>query len=288
VKLGFIVLAHHYPEQLGRLVRQLAAPQARFFVHVDRGAARAVWAAMRNALADIERVTWLPRYYTHWGSFALVRAALAGLRAALAEGCDYALLLSGQDYPVQPVAALEAFLARSGGASFIHLRPLPDGDWPREGAGRIERWYFVWYGPGFRQRRKLERGVSKLLNWLRGPRRLPRGLTPYGGSQWWCLSARAAAEVVAFTRDNTRAAGFFRHVLIPDEAFFQTALWNSPVRDTLTGRNLTYLDWNGPPFPRVLGLEDFEALRASGCFFARKFDPALSGPLLDRIDAELL
>jgi len=38
----------------------------------------------------------------------------------------------------------------------------------------------------------------------------------------------------------------------------------------------------------MFGWDDFDALAASGCFFARKFDPAVSGALLDRIDAELL
>jgi hypothetical protein len=95
--------------------------------------------------------------------------------------------------------------------------------------------------------------------------------------------------VLKFVRDHSAAYNYFKFVGSPDEAFFQTVLGNSPLRPTLQADLLTYVDWNGPPFPRVLGDQDFDALAAApDKFFARKFDPALSAGLMNRIDAELL
>jgi hypothetical protein len=286
VRLAFIVLAHRYPLQLGRLVERLAAPEARIYLHVDRGTPPEVYASMRRELAGRSGVTWLGRCYSRHASFGLVQAALAGLRSALADGCDYAQLLSGQDYPLRPVAALEEFLTAHAGRSFIQFRPLPDEDWPREGAARFARWHFRFDWPETRLRVKLERGLGRVFNRLWPNRRPPANLALYGGAAWWCLHASCAKQALGFA--GSRGGAFFRFARYPDEAFFQTALWNSPRRAALHGSHLTYIDWNGPPFPRLLGPEDFEALAASGKFFARKFDPARSQGLLDRIDTELL
>jgi hypothetical protein len=286
VKLAFIVLAHRFPQQVRRLAERLSAPNARLYVHADRGMAGGDYAALRRALAQREDVTWLERLYSRWGSFALVKAELAGLRRALADGCDYALLLSGQDYPLRPIAVLDEFLAANAGKSFIQVRPLPDGDWPREGAARVTAWNFVFEWPEGRLARRLERGLARVFNRIWPERKLAAGLTLRGGSQWWCLHARCAEQVLAFARSASAAA--FRHTIIPDESFFQTALWNSPRRAALQGANLTYMDWNGPPFPRTLGLEHFDRLANSEKLFARKFDPVQSAALMDRIDAELL
>ena len=115
-------------------------------------------------------------------------------------------------------------------------------------------------------------------------RRFPQGYEPYGGSAFWALSAPALEYVHRFVRDNPSFVRFFRHVLIPDEIFFQTILLNSPLRDATLNEQLHYVDWSGGgAHPATLGAADVEPMLASGKLFARKFDPA-DTEVLDSLD----
>jgi hypothetical protein len=67
---------------------------------------------------------------------------------------------------------------------------------------------------------------------------------------------------------------FFKTVRIPDEIVFHTILMNSELSRNIENKRLTYVDWNGPPYPRVLSKSDIALLKSSKYFFARKFDPA--------------
>lgn len=288
MKLGFIILAHKNPAYLQRLVHQLTVDKGQVFLHIDRGVSPSVYQSIYEALPTSSLITWLPRYYTHWGSWGLVRATLAGLEKALEAGCDYTLLLSGQDYPLTSVSHLVQFLAKHRDRSFMQYHAFASGEWPADGIKRLTRWYFNLEMPPSWFRKKLNNGLIKLFNRLWPNRPFPAGLEAYGGSQWWCLHRQCVEYVVTFTRQNRHVSDFFKYVRIPDEAYFHTVLLNSPLHQTIINRSLTYVDWGGPPFPRILGSSDLAALTSSGCFFARKFDPAVDALVLDQIDQQML
>jgi hypothetical protein len=60
------------------------------------------------------------------------------------------------------------------------------------------------------------------------------------------------------------------------------------LRSSIQNRLLTYADWQGPPYPRILKQSDFERLKSNEAFFARKFDPDVDTEILNEIDHELL
>src|SRR4051794_27957722 len=113
MRLDYLIRAHMAPEQLARLVCRLDADDSRFYIHVNRRTDDEVFEAMRSHLSGRENVTWLPRVACYWGGFSLLKATLVGIEAILATGDlpDHAILLSGQDYPLRPVAEIEAYLA---------------------------------------------------------------------------------------------------------------------------------------------------------------------------------
>ena len=59
-------------------------------------------------------VTWLPRHRSQWGGFGHVRATLKGIDHVVASGVpfDYAVLLTGQDYPLRSPAEIAAIPRR--------------------------------------------------------------------------------------------------------------------------------------------------------------------------------
>src|SRR5262249_42615394 len=58
-------------------------------------------------------------------------------------------------------------------------------------------------------------------------RKFPKGMVPYGGSDWWSLSYDCAAYVLKFVEENPRYKRFFKYTHSPCELFFQTIILNS-------------------------------------------------------------
>jgi len=77
----------------------------------------------------------------------------------------------------------------------------------------------------------------------------------------------------------------FLHTIIPTEAFVHTVLANSGLRLSNDHRRYAVFDPPSSASPRVFGLEDVEALLATGANFARKFDDVR---VLDAIDRHIL
>jgi core-2/I-Branching enzyme len=262
-------------------VSALRTDDVEFFVHVDRRTPAELFEAMRRAAADAADVAFVPRHASAWGTFGHVKASLEGIRAALAapSGLEYALLLTGQDYPLRTNAEIAGFLHDSEGRSFMEHEPLPrPGDWwkaERGGLDRIERWH-------------LHVGGRHLS--VRGRRRLPAGLHPFGGSAHWTLSRACLEHVERVNADHPAVTRFFRFTRSPDELFFQTILLNSPLADTIVSADLRYTKWWPPsPHPEVLDRTDLDALRAARgrALFARKFDADAAPATLDLVDSEV-
>lgn len=277
MRIAYLILAHRLPEQLVRLVRRLNTPNALFLVHVSRRSDDAVYGAARSGLAGLDNVVFLRRHALHWGSFGHVRATIEGLDELYRreEHFDYVALLTGQDYPIKPVSAIERTLAEGGGRSFMAYDRLPGG-W-EDGMKRFTHWH--------------SRRVGVPRGWhLELPirRRFPQGLVPYGGSSYWWLSREAVDYVRSFVAERPGYYRFFKHVDIPDEMFFHTILMNSPLRDAVVNDELRHVDWTRKPLPAIFGVDDLETLRRSPKLMARKFDVTVDAQILDLIDRELL
>lgn len=276
MRLAYIISAYQRLGQVTRLVQRLHDDTAQFFVHVDRKTDPSEYRALTESLRDLDSVRFLERHPCHWGGFGHVRATLKGIDELLSKGSqfDYAILLTGQDYPIKSNAYLDRFFEAQQPKSFMGVSPLPSTSWsPRGGLDRIEYAHLRLYG-----------------HHVRVPfrRAFPTGLHPYGGGAYWALSRECIEYVSGFVHGRPDVVRFFRHVDIPDEIFFHTILMNSPLRKTIVNDNLRYIDWSRGRRPAILHSGDLEALRASPKLFARKFDVDQDENVLDLIDRELL
>jgi Core-2/I-Branching enzyme len=275
LRLAYIISAYHRLGQVARLVRRLNTNGASFFVHVDKKTDDDAYAGLESSLEDLP-VLFLDRHTCHWGGFGHVRATLKGIDKLRERGdvFDYAILLTGQDYPIKPNEYIERFFETQRPKSFMGFSALPSESWsPRGGLGRIEHRHIRLYGRHLRSPFK---------------RRFPPGLLPYGGGAYWCLSRDCIEYVARFVERRPDVVSFFRHVDIPDEIFFHTILLSSELRDTIVNDNLRYIDWTQGSRPAILRARDFEALQASPKLYARKFDMNQDERVLDLIDRHLL
>lgn len=287
MKVAYIILAHKNPAQIARLVRRLCEQPCEVFLHIDRDASPQVYSGCLTELKPFANVHFLPRFASHWGSFRLVRATLAGIRAIAqnAPDCDYAVLLSGQDYPARPLETFYEFLQANAGTSYLGYSSFPNPNWSdRGGYDRIEKWHCNLPFASPRLRSVAKRIFNRIFNTLLPARRFPAGFTPYGGAQWWCLHRDCLLYLHQFCQRNGGFQRYFHFVRVPDEIFFHTILLNSPLKATIENRLLTYVDWNGPPYPRILEPQDIPTINSSGCFFARKFDLDHDPAVFDALD----
>ena len=271
-RIAYIVSAYKLPAQLERLLRRLAAPGVTFAVHVDKKTRGATWDEMTSRCRDLD-VVWLPRHRSQWGGFGHVRATLKGIDHVVENAApfDYAVLLTGQDYPLRPPAEIARVLGEAEGRSFMRNIELPWDPWgPRGGLDRVEDWHVISY-------RRLHLALP-----LR--RKIPGGLTPWGGSAYWCLEGSLVHFVHGYLRENPDYVRFFEHVFVPDELFFQTIIMNSEHRHTVVNDDLRYVDWTREPAPVVFTCDDLPALLESGQLFARKFDETVDFEVLDALD----
>jgi hypothetical protein len=275
-QLAYVISGYKYLGQLARLIRRLSTEQSVVVVHVDKKTSDREYAALVDDVNDVPSVHFLDRHTCHYGGFGHVRATLKGIDKLLRAEIEFdqLVLLTGQDYPIKPLADISRFFATNRGRSFMAHTPLPSTWWsPRGGLDRIEYRHVRLFGKHLR---------------LPGKRAFPRGLEPFGGGAYWCLSRECVELVSAFVSERPEVVRFFEHVDVPDEIFFQTVVLNSELAGTVVNDNLRYIDWSRGRRPAILGVEDLEQLRRSPKLFARKFDVTRDEAVLDLIDRELV
>lgn len=292
IRIAFLILAHRNADQIERLCLRLRPHHV--FVHVDTQTAD----FPIKRLAELPGVTAVsPRMAVHWGDFSMVEATLALLSTACAFGSfDRYVLLSGECYPAKPITVLEEAFDTNPQREWISLTAIVAGSHLATMTGR--HWRMAPLVGARALDAKLRRGWNKASKLLGRNLRREIGTTPYFGSQWFGLSARCVDMILKFVPAHPEFVRAYRSVYAPDEHFFHTIVGNSefaafaiPVEDQGIATNQsTPLHQIAPSEDRYFGNsgKEFDLVVRTDKFFIRKVSPQRNGPLLDRIDRELL
>ena len=286
MRVAYLVLSHRNPEQVLRLVRALReGPAAEVLVRHDQRRSRLAAAEVEAAGAELIE----DGIKVEWASWSHVEVMLAALRRAAALAPDWTLVLSGQDYPLRPMAEIEAALAASDADAMLgSLREIET----KRPAGDDEFFLRVAYRHYRRPRclPHLPRMLRPLiyvrdLPPLVGVRRLALpDLRLYSSADWLTLGNRGLESVLAAGEDRALRRAF-RRVAVPSESFFASVLLNDPeLRIERDHRRFLAFAGPGVPHPKTLTAADLEAALASGADFARKFDTAVDARVLDLLD----
>jgi hypothetical protein len=287
VKVVYIVLSHRGPDQVLRLVRALReGPAALVLVrHDPRGPhlpAADIEAAGGEAIED--------DIVFEWGGWSQLELILACLREAVARhDPDWVLTLSGQDYPLRPLADVEAELGaglldgRIGAVREVERRRPATGD------EFFLRCHYRHYTrprampalPGAMRPLAYTRELPPLV----GLRRMaPAPLRFFASADWLTLGRRGLATVLAAAEDR-RLMRYFRRVGVPSESFFASVLLgDAALTVERDHRRLARFSHEGAAHPDLLTSGDYEHVLASGADFARKFDAAVDSQVLDLLD----
>jgi hypothetical protein len=282
VSVAYLVLSHRDPPQVQRLLRtlRLESPDAPLIVHHDDR-----FVPLETG-PDVLRV--LPPTPVAWGWASQLDMLLRCFAFALARAeFSWLVVLSGQDYPVRPLATVERELVTAPVDGFVQGEPVAPPPWTRGESDEFARRYFYRYRrvrePGALVRRAAV-AARPLLSlrempwgWVLGRRCGGPGLPVRRGSDWLTLSRRAVSLVAEAPAGLVR---HYRRTLSPSESLPHTLLWASGLR--LSQDTRRFSAWTpGSPHPAVLGAGDLDAVVASGCDFARKFEDLR---VLDELD----
>jgi len=268
--LGFVMMCHTALNRAAEVARHWAERDCPVVIHLDNRVAKERFEWLKRELGDLDNVKFSKRHKCEWGTWSLVEASQTASEVMLEEfpGVRHVYLASGSCLPLRPVDELRAYLAARPMTDFIESVTIRDVDWTIDGLNteRFQlRFPFSWK----RHRFLFDRYVELQRN-IGFKRKIPDGLLPHLGSQWWCLSRQTLSAII---QDPKRREfdRYFKLVWIPDESYYQTLVRN--YSRNIESRSLTLSKFDFQGKPHVFYDDHLHLLRRSDCFVARKIWP---------------
>ena len=270
MSVGIIMLVHADFDRAEQVARHWASCGCPVVIHVDAKVPKDRIRAFKQALDDLSDVLFSKRHRCEWGTWGLVAASQDAAELMLDRYADvrHVYLSSGSCLPLRPVSELRAYLAERPRTDFIESATTADVPWT---VGGLDHERFTLQFPfSWRRHRYLFDKFVDLQRALRYSRRIPEGLTPHMGSQWWCLTRQTLTAILT-DPERPRYDRFFRRVWIPDESYFQTLARLFSTRIESRSLTLSKFDFQGKP--HIFYDDHLQLLRRSDCFVARKIWP---------------
>lgn len=265
--IGFIMLCHTALDRAAQVARFWAEAGCPVVIHVDRRVRKDEFNRFRGVLADLGDVSFSRRYVCEWGMWGLIQATQAAATQMLSHhaGVRHVFLASGSCLPLRPVQDLREYLDARPRTDFIESVTTADVDWTIGGLD-FER-FTLRFPFSWRKQRRLFDSYTALQRMVRFRRRIPAGLVPHLGSQWWCLTRQTLSAILE-DPDRQVYDRYFRRVWIPDECYFQTL--SRLYATEIESRSLTLAKFDLVGKPHMFYDDHLQLLRRSDCFVARK------------------
>ncbi|MHC0052100.1 DUF5927 domain-containing protein [Actibacterium sp. D379-3] len=268
--VGFIMMVHTALDRAAAVARHWATSGCPVVIHVDKAVRRKDYTTFVEGLADLENIRFSPRHRVEWGTWSLVAATQSAAELALAEfpGIRHVYLASGSCLPLRPVQELRDYLESRPRTDFIESVTTEDVPWT---VGGLDRERFTLRFPfSWKRHRFLFDRYVRLQRKLGYKRRLPPGIVPHLGSQWWCLTRQTLSAILE-DPDRDIHDRYFKRVWIPDESYFQTLV--RQYGQNIESRSLTLSKFDFQGKPHIFYDDHLQLLRRSDCFVARKIWP---------------
>lgn len=288
MKLAYLITAYKDAGSLFELA-EMFAKNAYVYIHVDQKS-RTITDEDIEKLNHISGCTAIRKYDIKWGGFNHVRAILELVMMAVSNPeVSYMHMLTGEDYPlVSPQELDEKFLA----SDRIYMTYVEPEDLPETVTVRYR--YYNWF-----QDRNVKNKVLWMIQHMTTKLQKACGVFRegigefqriYKGLVYISMPKEAAAYVVEYVSRHEEFWGDLYKCQVPEEFFFQTLFMNhSEWSQHVENRELRYMDWSkgDGSSPAYLTAEDYDAVKASDCLFARKFHPEISLRLRERLRKEI-
>lgn len=291
MKHAILILAHKNPKQICHLIATFQGRHS-IFVHIDKKNCFTI-EELKEISQQVGVIGMYCKYTVHWSGFNMLKCELYLLREAL-QNCDadYFHLISGQDYPIKPLAEFEARFERNKGKEFISYKELPAPDWEGNTYRRFR--YFLFNDLFDAHTSKGAKFIDKIVEWQKCiglKRNIPDQLDHlYGGSQWFSITRECASYLLEYTHKHPAFYRRLKYTFAPEETYISTVIMNSTFSHRVINDNCRFIRWkyeNGNS-PANLSEMHFFYLVTSTALFARKFEYPLCERLAQLVDDYLL
>ncbi len=268
--VGIVILVHTAFDRAEQVIRHWVQGDCPVVVHVDVNVPDKTFQMFKDSLSDLKIVRFSDRHRCEWGTWGMVAATQSAAELLLTKFPEvrHAYLASGSCLPLRPVEELRSYLDGRPRTDFIESATTADVPWTIGGldAERFTlRFPFAW-----KKNRRLFDLAVRAQRAVRYKRKIPEGLTPHMGSQWWCLTRQTLSAILQDPDRKTYDA-FFKRVWIPDESYFQTLV--RLYSQNIESRSLTLSKFDFQGKPHIFYDDHLQLLRRSDCFVARKIWP---------------
>jgi hypothetical protein len=255
-----------------------------------------------------------------YGDFSHLDRYFAAIDWLDDHGIEYDWLenITGQEYPLRPIADIEDDLARCDVDGFLLYSPVFPDDLPAgadQGSAprfrlcapvdadtryRYRHWRFGRPTPTKQRWLRPLMALNLVQSWIRvstsfssvGIRRRKTAFRDdficYGGWFFCTLTAECARYARDYARENPGMVRYFSTLLAPEEVFLQTVLVNSG-KFRFEPDAKRYIDMRGSRHnhSKTLGVDNLQEMLASGANWARKFDTTYDYEVLDALDQRI-
>lgn len=270
MSVGILMLVHTAFDRAEQVARHWTKYGCPVVIHVDASVKPKAHKKFVKALEDVADVRFCKRHKCEWGDWGLVAASQSAGETMLAEFPEvrHIYLSSGSCLPLRPVQELKDYLAARPRTDFIESATTADVPWT---VGGLDAERFTLHFPfSWKKHRFLFDKWVDVQRFLRVQRKIPNGVVPHMGSQWWCLTRQTLSAILQ-DPDRDMFDRYFKRVWIPDESYFQTLarLYSSNIES----RSLTLSKFDFQGKPHIFYDDHLQLLRRSDCFVARKIWP---------------
>ena len=268
--VGIVMLVHTALDRAAEVARHWTASGCPVVLHVDKNVDGAVFRKFRQSLAQDPLINFCKRHRCEWGTWGIVAASQSASELMLKEfpAVRHVYLSSGSCLPLRPVEELVDYLAARPRTDFIESATTADVPWIVGGLD-FER-FTLRFPFSWKKHRYLFDRYVDLQRRLGMRRRIPAGLVPHMGSQWWCLTRQTLSAILEDPERPTYDA-YFQKVWIPDESYYQTLARQYSTNIESRSLTLSKFDFQGKP--HIFYDDHLQLLRRSDCFVARKIWP---------------
>ncbi|MGJ8546056.1 MAG: DUF5927 domain-containing protein [Sulfitobacter sp.] len=270
MSVGIVMLVHTALGRAEQVARHWAAAGCPVVIHVDKNVERKTHDKFVSALSDVPNLMFSARFRCDWGTWGIVAASQSAAEMMLANfgKVRHVYLASGSCLPLRPVEELISYLAARPRTDFIESATTSDVPWT---VGGLDEERFTMRFPfSWKNNRYLFDRAVELQRKLGIKRRMPKGIVPHMGSQWWCLTRQTLSAILQ-DPDRPLYDRYFRHVWIPDESYYQTLARQYSTNIESRSLTLSKFDFQGKP--HIFYDDHLQLLRRSDCFVARKIWP---------------
>lgn len=269
MKIAYFIMLHQKAYQFRWLFDAIYSEHDLYCIHIDQKSDDKFHEEVKRYVGSRKtNITFLRSRKVTWGGWSQVSVELDAISQMLAadHGWSYFINLSGQDYPIKPIAQIKRQLQAEWPRSFIRAWPFATIKEIEPSDPHLNRFFaFEAFG-------RLVRTGARLP--------FPNTIDiKFKGSNWHMLT-REFCEWLVADPTTKRVARYVKYIVSPDEIFFQVLIMNSPFRDRRTEDFRPFVIWPGP---KTLRTEDYQNLLHSDCLFARKFDEAVDKNVLNRL-----